>query len=107
MEKTRYYVTVDIGPRAGEIRETLEVNDPNYDFEIEATREEIERLEKLFNEVGDTDFSTFVLAHIPFLNNERKENVTEDQKIQEIYRMIYQLGTPATKERMKEAGLVH
>jgi|UPI0004080077 hypothetical protein len=106
MEKKTYYVTVDIGPRAGEIRETLDVNDPNYDFEIEATPEEINRLEQMFNQVEETDFSTFVVAHIPFLDNERKENVTEDKQIEKIYRTIYELGTPETKERMRSAGLV-
>ncbi|MBA4544429.1 MULTISPECIES: hypothetical protein [Thermoactinomyces] len=106
-DKKTYYVTVEIGQRSGEIRDHLEVNDANYDFEIKATEEEIERLERLFREAEEEDFTTFVKAHIPFLDNESQENVKEDGTLRKIYRMIYQLGTEETKRRMDESGMIH
>jgi hypothetical protein len=107
MDKKTYYVTVDIGPRSGEIRDYLELNDTHYDFEIEATPEEISRLQQMFEEVEDRDFVTFVKAHIPFLNNEAEESLAEDEKVRQIYRMIFELGTEETKQRMKESGLIY
>jgi len=107
VEKKTYYVTLDIGTHTGEIREFEEKNDQVFDYEIQATDEEIKRLEDLFDQLGENDQKTFFIAHIPFLNNERKENVMEDQKIQEVYRMIYSLGTEQTKRKMEEARLVH
>jgi hypothetical protein len=107
MEKKTYYVTMDIGQHAGEIRDFLEENDGVYDFEIQATPDEIGRLEDLFMQVQDTDFKMFWLAHIPFLDNERKENLDEDHLIRRIYRMIYELGTDETKERIRRAGIPH
>jgi hypothetical protein len=106
-DKKTYYVTVEIGQRSGEIRDHLEVNDANYDFEIKATEEEIERLERLFREAEEEDFTTLVKAHIPFLDNESQENVKEDGTLRKIYRMIYQLGTEETKRRMDESGMIH
>jgi hypothetical protein len=105
--KKTYYVTVEIGPRSGEIRDHLEVNDVNYDFEIKATPDEIDRLERLFREAEEEDFTTFVKAHTPFLDNESEDNVKEDDTLRKIYRMIYQLGTEETKRRMDESGMIH
>lgn len=107
MEKKTYYVTVDIGPHTGEIREQLKQNDAVYDFEIEATPEEISQLEQLFTETQETDFSTFVQAHLPFETRERsKVSWEEDEQIDKIYQMIYQLGTDNTKAKMRESGLI-
>ena len=47
MEKKTYYVTIHSGGMTGEIREHIDPNDSNYDFEITATPEEIHRLDSL------------------------------------------------------------
>jgi hypothetical protein len=108
LEKKTYYVTVDIGPHTGEIREEINLNDPLYDFEIRATPEEISRLEELFERTQETDFRTFLKAHIPYETRERmQESKKEDAQIDEIYRMIYELGTDETKKKMRESGLIH
>ncbi|MBA4495997.1 hydrolase [Paenactinomyces guangxiensis] len=108
MEKKTYYVTVDIGPNAGEIREEINLNDAVYDFEIRATPEEISRLEKLFEETQENDFHTFITAHIPYETRERlQDSRREDEKIDQIYQMIYQLGTEETKRKMKQSGIIH
>jgi hypothetical protein len=106
LEKKIYYVTVDVGPRTGQIREQIELNDANYDFEIFATAEEVAKLQQLLTELQETDFQTFALAHIPFLDNDQAEDRTEDRQIEQVYRMIYQLGTEQTKEQIRRAGII-
>ncbi|MGA8941626.1 MAG: hypothetical protein WB502_02770 [Thermoactinomyces sp.] len=106
MEKKTYYVSVDFGTKAGEIRTHKDENSALFEYEIEATSEELDQLEKLFTEVGETDFSTFAKAHVPFLDNEAKENLQEDEGIQRIYRLLYQLGTEETKGKLREAGII-
>jgi len=107
MEKQTYYVTVDIGSNVGQIRDQLSVNDPNYDFEIKATEEEIHQLEELFERTQEKDFQTFFVAHLPYQTRERAQaSREEDNKISQIYQMIYRLGTEETKRRMREAGII-
>lgn len=108
MEKQIYYVTVDVGPQTGEIRDEIDLNDPNYDFEIEATKEEIHQLEELFERTQEKDISTFALAHMPYQTKDRaQKSREEDDQITKIYQMIYRLGTEQTKKRMRESGMVH
>lgn len=108
MEKQTYYVTVDIGSNAGQIRDQLSLNDPNYDFEIEATEEEIHQLEELFERIEEDDFQTFLVAHLPYRTKERAElSREEDKKISQIYQMIYRLGTEETKKQMRESGIIN
>jgi hypothetical protein len=106
MKKKTYYVTVDLGSHAGEIRETFDGNDAAYDFEIQATEEEIAELEQLYEQVETVDSKTFLIAHVPYLDNEREENLQEDQLIEKIYKKIYELGTEQTKRKMEKSGLV-
>lgn len=107
MEKQIYYVTVDIGTHVGQIRDRIDLNDPNYDFEIEATEEEILQLEELFERVQEKDVSTFVLAHLPYETKERaQKSREEDDYITQIFQMIYQLGTDETKQRMRESKMI-
>lgn len=107
MEKQIYYVTVDVGPHTGQIRDQIDLNDPNYDFEIEATDEEIHQLEELFERIQETDVSTFVKAHIPYETQERmQKSRQEDHQITEIYQMIYRLATKQTRQQMKASNMV-
>lgn len=106
MEKKTYYVSMDFGTRAGEINTQKDENSALFEYEIEASSEELDQLEKLFTEVGETDFTTFAKAHVPFLDNEAKENLQEDDGIRRIYRLLYQLGTKETKNKLREAGIV-
>jgi hypothetical protein len=106
MKKKTYYVTVDLGTHAGEIRETFDGNDAVYDYEIQATEEELAELEHLYEQMETIDDKTFLIAHIPFLDNEQEENEVEDELLNKIYRKIYELGTEQTKRKMEEAGLV-
>lgn len=107
MEKQIYYVTVDVGTHVGQIRDQIDLNDPHYDFEIEATEEEIHQLEKLFERIQEKDVSTFALAHLPYETKERaQKSREEDDYITQVFQMIYRLGTEETKQRMRQSKMV-
>lgn len=105
--KKKYYVTMDIGPNSGVIRDQMDENDATYDFEIMASEDEVRQLEKLFSDTTATDFRTFVKAVTPFRTQARQqESKKEDEQIDRIYRMIYELGTVKTRQKMQMCGLV-
>ncbi|RAL22036.1 hypothetical protein [Thermoflavimicrobium daqui] len=106
MEKKTYYIAVDLGPNAGEIHEQAHDFDAVYDFEIKATPQEIKELEHLFSEIAEEDLDTFIQAHLPYKNKERQAEHNYDDRLEEVYRMIYRLGTEETKTRMKESGMI-
>ncbi|GAB7387466.1 hypothetical protein BSNK01_13030 [Bacillaceae bacterium] len=101
MEKKLYYVSV--GARDVFTDKTVSP----FEFEIEATPEEVTRLQHLFDKAAAEDFATFLDTHIPFkLYHEDRVNVEYDRRLQEVYRMIYELGTPQTKRHIEELGLL-
>ncbi|SFJ73222.1 hypothetical protein [Thermoflavimicrobium dichotomicum] len=106
MEKKTYYVSIDLGPYAGEIRDQPDPTDPVFDFEIQATSEEIQKLEHLFSEIAEEDYDTFIQAHLPYRTEERMEEHNYDDRIKAVYQLIYHLGTKETKKRMKESGMI-
>jgi hypothetical protein len=107
MEKKTYYVTIHSGGMTGEIKEHVDLNDSNYDFEIMATPEEIHRLESLFEQAHKEDSQTFLDAHIPWIAHDKFGNSDAfDQKLKRIYQTIYELGTPETKQKMEQTGVV-
>ena len=107
MEKKTYYVTIHSGGMTGEIREHIDPNDSNYDFEITATPEEIHRLESLFEQAHREDAQTFVDAHIPWVRRDNFGNSDAfDQKLKQIYRTIYELATPETKQKLEQTGVI-
>ena len=107
MEKKTYYVTIHSGGMIGEIKEHVDLNDSYYDFEIMATPEEIRRLKSLFEEAHNEDVQSFVDAHIPLVSHDEFGNsVAFDQKLKRIYQTIYELGTPETKQKMEQTGVV-
>ena len=105
-EKRKYYVSLEFGTHAGEIQAQKDENSPVFQYEIEATPQEVEQLEKLFAEAQETELQFFAKAHVPFLDNEAAENAEEDREINRIYQMIYQLGTEKTREQLREIGVI-
>lgn len=106
MEKKTFYVSIDMGPRAGMIHDQPDDTDPVFDFEIQATEGEIKKLEQLFSYISEKDTATFFQANIPYQKKEQMEEKSYDEALAEVYRYIYQLGTPETKRRMKESGMI-
>lgn len=101
MDKATYYVTVE-----GTINSEQNLNDAPYDFEIQATDEEIGELQALYQKAYNEDFDTFVQANLPLRTKERmKANEDIDHYVSEIYKAIYRLGSDETKQRIAELGL--
>ncbi|UFJ41181.1 hypothetical protein LOK74_01060 [Brevibacillus humidisoli] len=101
MEKKRYYVSV----QAGTVLENK--GDAAYEYEIEATPEEVQALMILLEEKYDDDWLTFFRAHIsgvPYHYD--RENDLYDNDLREIYSLIHRLGTEETKRQIESAGLV-
>ncbi|WP_037465563.1 hypothetical protein [Shimazuella kribbensis] len=102
MEKETYYVTVD-----GTIHSEKLLDDAPYDFEIQATEDEINNLQDLFQRTYNNDWDTYVQAHLPYLTDERQKASTDvDQNIKEIYEAIYRLGSDETKRSIEGLGLL-
>ncbi|OYD08623.1 hypothetical protein CHM34_07125 [Paludifilum halophilum] len=79
-----------------------------YGFQIEATDEEVRKLNRLLANNSTEDMETFWDAHTPFLQyNQNRENDGYDRTMQQIYRQIYRLGTPETRHQMEELGLIN
>lgn len=92
MEKKTYYVSV----QAKTILE--QQGDAAYELEIEATPEEVHRLHELFESESEADFANYVRMHHPeILEEELVSHAWVDQYLTEVYRLIYQCGTPETK----------
>lgn len=104
MDKKTYYITLRTGLVTGEIRE--EINDASYDYAIEATPEEAYQLHRLFEEANGNDFWSYLHSHISLSNDfMNQDNDRYDRNLAEIYRMIYNLGTPQTRNQIEQLGI--
>ncbi|MBO8164558.1 MAG: hypothetical protein H0Z34_12665 [Brevibacillus sp.] len=99
MDKRRYYVSV----QAGTILENQ--GDAAYEFEIEATEDDVKTLRALFEERYENELDTFFRAHIPGVPYHfDTENDQYDESLRKIYSALYQLGTEETKNQIKSMG---
>lgn len=102
MNKKKYYVSV----QSGSILSSPEFS--TYEFEIEATPQEITQLRELFDFYAEADNATFVRGHIPGIPyHYDDENDAYDKLLQNIYQMLHQLGTPETRSHIEEMGLMN
>ncbi|NGQ94916.1 hypothetical protein G3578_06920 [Brevibacillus sp. SYP-B805] len=100
MEKKRYYVSV----QAGTVMEHQ--GDAAYEFEIEATPDDVEVLGRLFAQKDSYDVDSFWRSHIPVIPYHiDTENDAHDKSLQEIYAMIYRLGTEETRQHIASMNL--
>ncbi|MDG4656435.1 hydrolase [Ectobacillus antri] len=101
MEKQTYYISVG----EGSISRSKTAN--TYSFEIQATDEEIIRLRQLFDSAYVEDIRSFWRSHIPFLEYHHDHaNDKYDARLQEAYRMIYELGDGEAKELIAQMGII-
>ncbi|WP_034681413.1 hypothetical protein [Caldalkalibacillus mannanilyticus] len=106
MNKKKYYLSMHTSMGTVEIRD--EKGDASYNFEIEATPDEIAQIEKQVVRARDADIETYVDSHfLPFGDTIDDEHKIYDQALGRIYELIYQLGTPETKQQVEQLGLVH
>lgn len=101
MEKKTYYIEI----ANGEISQSG--TDSPWNFKIEATEEEILALREYFDQDESDEISNFIRAHIPFREYHLdKENDVQDENLQQIYRMIHQLGDQDTKKHIESMGFL-
>lgn len=101
-EKKQYFVTVD----KEDIRE-MSIPESGTEYEIYASPNEIKEMEMLFVEKGKNAKDAVKFLGKPFdeWGADDERNGYEANLIK-IYQKLYDLGTPATKEKIKEIGLL-
>lgn len=101
MEKKTYYVAV----APGEILQDQKAL--NYEFVIQATDDELDKLQELFEDTSASEISTAARAVIPFREySHDKENEWYDANLQQIYQMLHQLGTPETRKHIESMNIL-
>jgi hypothetical protein len=100
LEKTTYYVSV----QADTIQE--QAAEEHFEFEIEATPQEIDKLQELFAEKEDAEDGTFIQAPVIFGAYDDQANHPYDQSLKQIYQMIHQLGSDSTKKHIESMGIL-
>jgi len=101
MAKKMYYVSV----QAGKIMSHQ--GDAAYELEIEATASEKDRLEMLFGAKMSYDDSSSIRAALPGIPyHYDEENDKYDAVLQEIYRLLYELGTAETKSHISSMHIL-
>lgn len=108
MDEKSYFITLRTGLNTGEIREME--NDAHFDYEIKASSEQAHQLHDLIEKGADADFNSYVHSHVPFNNetefNTEKDITMYDETLRRIYQTIYDLGTPETKKKMEQQGVL-
>lgn len=101
MNKNTYYISVG----SKEISKLKEASP--YEFEIEATDDEIEQLRDLFNQANTSDWKSFFRAHAPYIQYHfDRENDQYDENIYHAYELIYKLGDEETKRHIERMGIL-
>lgn len=105
MVKERYWVSVgrqEIVPKA-------EAANNNYEFEIEATEEDILTLQERFDEINLTDKKLMNRARTPYESFPEKDqdmkNRPYDDRLKDIYALIYHLGVPETQQHIIDMNI--
>ncbi|MBP1931199.1 hydrolase [Ammoniphilus resinae] len=101
MDKQKYYISV----QSKEI-----FSDPTIDeweYEIEATENEVTILQELFNKMQEKDGDTFVPLITPYVPyHDDKPNDDYSDALIQTYRFIHRVGTPEAKEHIESMGML-
>ncbi|SDC25037.1 hypothetical protein SAMN02799630_00912 [Paenibacillus sp. UNCCL117] len=96
-DKKTYYITVG----SGEILEPAAVTG-NFEFEIEASQEDIDKLQELFEDKEDEEQDTAIAGLTPYRQlSDDEENDAYDWTLTEIYMLLHRLGTPETRRQIE------
>lgn len=102
MEKQLYYIKVS----TGEILPDQSLD--SYELCIEATHEEVNILQELFEQADHAATDTFRRAHIPFLQYHHDgANDHYDNVLVNIYQFIYDHGCDTTKAHIETMGILN
>ncbi|MFD2612253.1 hypothetical protein [Paenibacillus gansuensis] len=101
MQKETYYISV----AEGILRK--ETYGENYEFEIQATEQEAEALMEQLDMLQTDDEKSHFKAMVPYKSNET-DSVNQEfkQDMKDVYRTIYELGTPETKQHIERMNIV-
>ncbi|MGO4268784.1 hypothetical protein AB4Z22_02885 [Paenibacillus sp. TAF58] len=104
MDKKTYYINVGTG-------EVLEDKGAlNFEFEISATDEEIDKLQELFEETDNSSQGSYATSWLPwkvYNSNEVKEvNQEYDYYLTEVYRTLHKLGSEQTKRHIESMNVL-
>lgn len=100
-ERKSYFVAVDFK----EIRE-MSIPDNEIEFEILATRKEVKELEELFRDTRKDGKKAAEYLGKPFDEwGADDKRLNYDEHLIKIYRFIYGVGTPETKEKIEQLKL--
>lgn len=100
-KKKTYYVSM----AHGEISQVKTASP--WDFQIEATDEEIIQLREYFDQNYSTDIQNFFRAHVPYIQyHYDRENDAYDETLKKIYQLIYQLGNEEAKQHIRSMGVI-
>ncbi|MFD3448707.1 hypothetical protein ACFDTO_29430 [Microbacteriaceae bacterium 4G12] len=102
MDKRTYYISI----ARGEISQVKSAN--TYSFAIQATDEEIIKLREIFDQAYEADMRSFWRSHVPFLEyHHDPQNDAYDERLQEAYKMIYELGDHEAQELIAQMGIIN
>jgi hypothetical protein len=101
MDKKTYYVSVQAGT-AVEQRDAAP-----FEFVIEATPRDLDKLQELFEEKNEADDDTFTRAMTPAIPyHQDVQNDAYDASLRQVYRLIHELGTPETRAHIESMGVL-
>jgi hypothetical protein len=100
-KKKTYYVSM----AHGEISQVKTASP--WDFQIEATDDEIIQLREYFDQNYSTEIQNFFRAHVPYIQyHYDRENDAYDETLKKIYQLIYKLGNEEAKQHIRSLGFV-
>jgi hypothetical protein len=100
-QKKTYYVSI----ATGEISQVKTASP--WDFQIEATDDEIIQLREYFDQNYSTDWQAFWRSHVPYVQyHYDRENDAYDETLTKIYQLIYKLGNEEAKEHIRSLGIL-
>lgn len=101
MDRAKYYVSV----QAGTVLQNQ--GDAAYEFEIEATAKEADKLLEMMEMKQETEENTLVRGTVPGVPYHfDQENDIHDEHLKGVYRFIYGLGTSETKQFLEQNQII-
>lgn len=100
MGRKRYFVTIDMAMMR---LSTTKTPDNTIQYEIYATDEEADKIKALLEQIRSEDFREEQVFQHPFQEKKSdQEKEATQNELQELYQIIYDLGTIETKEVVKD-----
>jgi hypothetical protein len=102
LNKKTYYIAV----ASGQISQVRSAS--SYEFEIQATDDEVRFLRELFDEAYSEDIKSFFRAHVPYEQyHHDPQNDAYDSRIYQVYKYLHDFGSPETKQHIESMGILN